>query len=435
MTLRPVGPVSPALLGALGTLVIGAASSCGSPRAAVTPRSLAASGAQEQLGLCERASEMRELTLDLRAGERVLLRELDGALRVRAARTDAPHLNAHLGAIAPSTELAWSMLEEIRIRTERDAAGLVILVARPETSDSFLTNSRYDLVVPAGVRLKVESSIGGVSASGPLAGCRIETRGDVRLSDLSGGVIEIHGTGGVVLERVEATRLSSEVRHGSLEMEHVRASSILAISRSGDISLRDVSAESTRVDSSVGTIRLSDVHGAIETRSISGEIHIDSCSGPRLVLVSDDGDIRIRDVKAELGVLTRIGSITVEGLTGAIDARTGHGAIDVRGLLEGLQAANTSGTIRVTALPGSAPTSTWSLRSKHGDLLLSIAPDFACNLDALAEHASIHSDVVLAIEATSAPRGDRLRGSLGEGGELVKLRSTHGNVSVLRLEP
>lgn len=158
-------------------------------------------------------------------------------------------------------------------------------------------DTRYEISVPAGVRLLMRTTSGDVKASGvrgPVEGH--STSGDVEISDASGRVI---------LESV-----SGDVRGHRLSGE-VRAQSV-----SGDVELEDVNGD-VRIESTSGEISLTRVTSKdVYATTVSGEVTYQGSidRGGRYEFHSHSGDIRL-DVPADLSA-----RFAIETFSGSLDS-------------------------------------------------------------------------------------------------------------------
>jgi DUF4097 and DUF4098 domain-containing protein YvlB len=160
-------------------------------------------------------------------------------------------------------------------------------------------DTKYEVSVPAGVRLLMRTTSGDLQASGvrgPVEGH--STSGDVQISDASGRVI---------LESV-----SGDVRGHRLSGE-VRAQSV-----SGDVELEDVNGD-VRIESTSGEISLTRVTSKdVDATTVSGEVTYQGSidRGGRYEFHSHSGDIRLEvpsDLSARFAIETFSGSLDSGG--------------------------------------------------------------------------------------------------------------------------
>jgi DUF4097 and DUF4098 domain-containing protein YvlB len=153
------------------------------------------------------------------------------------------------------------------------------------------------------------------------------------------------------------------------------------------------------------------IDGQLEVRSVDGAVTLSRCAG-RLSAKSVDGDLRVDDAR---------GNVTVE---------TVDGRISVDGTVRALQARSTDGRIEIDVLPGSAMDSEWSLRTTDGDIRLTLPENFSADLDVSTGDGAIHSDHAITITGTTSKH--RLAGKMAQGGNLLRIRTTDGDIAILK---
>ena len=162
-----------------------------------------------------------------------------------------------------------------------------------------------------------------------------------------------------------------------------------------------------------GSIRLEDVDGAIDARSGDGSIQ-----GTRLA-----GTLRLR---------TGDGSIRLERATGTVEAETEDGSVTIGGQLKTVSANSGDGSVRVTVEDGAAITGTWSIGSRDGSVTLRLPRQVDVTIEASTGDGSIQSShPQLAIEGDS-DRGRRreVKVTAGSGATLVTLKTGDGTIRI-----
>lgn len=161
-----------------------------------------------------------------------------------------------------------------------------------------------------------------------------------------------------------------------------------------------------------------------------GSIVVERVDGP-LELRTDDGSVRVSETAGDMLIVTRDGSITLERVAGRIDARTGDGSIRVNGTPAGVLLETRDGSVVVRAERGTAMTDEWSVRTGDGSVVVEVPEDFGAEIDAETRDGSVRTD--LAIEGAADRRGEerrRLKGRLGDGGHVLKLRTNDGSIRI-----
>lgn len=167
---------------------------------------------------------------------------------------------------------------------------------------------------------------------------------------------------------------------------------------------------------------------SLRARTDDGAIRADRLDG-RIELRSSDGAIRAEQVKGELDAETNDGSVTIDDLDGGAVVTTDDGGISVTGKIASLRATTRDGSITVRAERGVVPASDWSISTSDGAVTLYLPADFGAEIDAATRDGRVRSELDVA-SAVEDDRDRSLRGTLGAGGPLVRVRSGDGSISL-----
>jgi hypothetical protein len=150
-----------------------------------------------------------------------------------------------------------------------------------------------------------------------------------------------------------------------------------------------------------------------------------------LVARTRDGSINIDGVTGTIELRSGDGSIRSSRIKGALTARTEDGSIQAEGMLEGLIAETGDGSIVVEADDGSSMKDNWNISTGDGSIVLRVPEDFSAEIDASSRDGRVRSD----LPGLDHSRGDgdrqSVRGRIGSGGHVVKLRSGDGSINVV----
>lgn len=165
----------------------------------------------------------------------------------------------------------------------------------------------------------------------------------------------------------------------------------------------------------------------ITARSGDGSIKIERVNG-RLELRTGDGSIRASEVSGELQFDTGDGSITVDKAQGRLAADTGDGSVEVEGKLASVKLHTGDGSVVYRADQGSAMADNWEITTGDGSVSVYLPQGFAAEVDAHTGDGSIRSD----LQGLPSPTGDEarrtLRGRIGEGGRVLRIRTGDGAI-------
>lgn len=165
----------------------------------------------------------------------------------------------------------------------------------------------------------------------------------------------------------------------------------------------------------------------IIARSGDGAIDIIDVQG-RLEVHTGDGSIRGRGIGGQMTFSTGDGAVTIDSATGDLDVDTGDGSISVSGKLGALKLHTGDGAISLRAEPGTSMTGDWAVTTGDGSVSVDLPPDFGAEIDAHTGDGTIRSDLQIAGAAGAEPERRSLRGRLGSGGKLLRIRTSDGGI-------
>ena len=257
------------------------------------------------------------------------------------------------------------------------------------------------------------------------AGSRIEKNlklepGGTLYLDTSGGDVEVRGVSGTGAHVVITTNLGDLEDSFDLRFdEQPHAVRITAHRRSGasfwrshftlkfDIQVpRQTSLE---LKTGGGDVSTTELEGTLRLKTSGGDVGVDDVRG-NLDAETSGGDMSVRQLSGDLMLHTSGGDIRAEDISGRVDIHSSGGDIDVS-----LTRGNAHG--------GDVETS-------GGEVHVAVDPAVNLDVEASAGGGDIHSDITLTV--TGSVSESHLRGTLGKGGELLRLRSAGGDI---RLRP
>lgn len=222
---------------------------------------------------------------------------------------------------------------------------------------------------------------------------------------------------GATRESVDALEIQSNQKGNTIELE---------VKRPRSEAFDGVGFHRTPTASLIVSLpRRSDV----KARSGDGSIKLEMVEG-RIELRTGDGSIRVTDVSGELLFDTGDGSVTVDGAEGKLIAETNDGGVSVSGRLTAVRLRSGDGSIAFRAMPGTKVLDDWEITTGDGGVSLYMPPDVAAELDARTGDGRISNDLNVAGALESDKRA--LRGKLGAGGKLIRVRTGDGSI---RLRP
>ena len=167
----------------------------------------------------------------------------------------------------------------------------------------------------------------------------------------------------------------------------------------------------------------------VVARTGDGSIKLEGLKG-RLELRTGDGSIRATNVSGDLRLHTGDGSVTVERADGTLDLDTGDGGVNVTGKLTVVKMRTGDGSIVYHVEPGSVMSEAWDIATGDGGVSLYLPADFGAELDAHTGDGRIVNDLSVASSDGGDERENRrtVRGRLGSGGKLLRIRTGDGSI-------
>jgi len=192
----------------------------------------------------------------------------------------------------------------------------------------------------------------------------------------------------------------------------------------GFIRVSEIDA-SVRLDTSGGSITATRIGGEVEADTSGGSITIEEADG-NVNADTSGGGITLRGIRGDARADTSGGSIVIEDVTGDIKADTSGGGIEIRGV-GGLVTADTSGgSISVTFASGNQRGG--SLSTSGGGIEVFLDRGANLELDASASGGSVTANLPVTVEGRITKTA--LRGKIGSGGPVLRLRTSGGRIRI-----
>jgi DUF4097 and DUF4098 domain-containing protein YvlB len=191
--------------------------------------------------------------------------------------------------------------------------------------------------------------------------------------------------------------------------------------------------EGNRVTVDVKHAKGSDRHLGIHFwNSTSAKLIVSLPASSDVVAKSSDGSIDIERVTGKVELRSGDGSIHARDLSGDVAVNTGDGSITLDGKFSGLHARSGDGSVKIHAAPGTGAVDDWEITTGDGSITLEIPDGFSGELDAHTGDGRVHVEDVTISNVLGDLRRNSVRGRLGSGGRMVKLRTGDGSITVRR---
>jgi len=250
-----------------------------------------------------------------------------------------------------------------------------------------------NLKLESGGSLYMDAGGGDILVTGtPEAGVRVVVT--TNLSDLE-NFLDLHFD-----EEPHAVRISAHRRSDAPWPKHFTLKFEIMVPRQTSLELK----------TGGGDVRARDLEGTFHLRTSGGDVEVSDVRG-NLQGETSGGDMHVRQLSGNVELHTSGGDIRAEEISGRVDIHTSGGDIVVS-------------LLRGNAQGGEVETS-------GGDINVALDPVVNLNLEATAGSGDIDSKLPLTISG-SIPHSS-LRGMLGKGGELLRLHSAGGDISLRAL--
>jgi DUF4097 and DUF4098 domain-containing protein YvlB len=181
-----------------------------------------------------------------------------------------------------------------------------------------------------------------------------------------------------------------------------------------------------KLETSGGAIAARDHVGDVQGHTSGGGIDLARIRGTIRVETSGGG-IEGTELDGSIDADTSGGSVRLERVTGDIRAHSSGGGIHIFDAGGRVEADTSGGGIEATFARGNARGG--SLHTSGGGIRVAIDPAVGLRIDASGN--SVHADLPITVQG-SMSRGE-LRGTLGSGGELLRLHTSGGGVRIQSL--
>jgi hypothetical protein len=194
----------------------------------------------------------------------------------------------------------------------------------------------------------------------------------------------------------------------------------------GRVSVHCLAGE-MRLQTAGGNIEADKIDGTLWARTSGGDISAQGISGAIDVHTSG-GNIRIDGAGASVRANTSGGSVRVRDVRGQVRLETSGGNIHAEGIAASIHASTSGGNVTVN-LAG-PPDGDCVLHTSGGNVHLNVPERLSANLDAHTSGGTVTCDLPITVQGTQ--KRHELKGRLGDGGPLLKLQTSGGNIRVAK---
>ncbi|HMA18171.1 MAG TPA: DUF4097 family beta strand repeat-containing protein [Thermoanaerobaculia bacterium] len=178
-----------------------------------------------------------------------------------------------------------------------------------------------------------------------------------------------------------------------------------------------------KLETSGGRIEVRDLVGDLDAHTSGGGIDLGRIRG-RMRVETSGGGIEGTELDGAIDADTSGGSVELDRVAGDIRARSSGGGIQIRDAGGRVDADTSGGSIVASFARGNARGGT--LSTSGGGIQVAIDPAVGLRIDASGN--SVHADLPITVHGAIS-RG-KLQGTLGGGGELLRLHTSGGGVRI-----
>ena len=277
----------------------------------------------------------------------------------------------------------------------------------------------YEVRVPTRFNLELETRGGEISVERLQGELRAVTAGgSIRTDDISGPVRAETAGGSIVLGNI-GNRVEARTAGGAVRVGDVQGDAIL--------------------ETSGGEIIAGRITGGGRAATAGGDILLRAAGGD-LTVVTAGGQIRLGEVGGRVRAETAGGSIQLDSARGPVQVETAGGCINLDRVDTAVRAATVAGKIRAQITASRESFANSVLETAFGDVEVYLPTDLPITIDAVIQNASGHSivsDFPLQIDKGGPGVRSRViegRGALNGGGQVLRIRTTAGNIEIRRLD-
>jgi hypothetical protein len=316
------------------------------------------------------------------AGDTLSIDNPRGDVTVTGTSDDGQiHIAMHKQVYSHSDSSAESSAQ--RLAPELTASGNAVLLKIPS-----IEGAQADLVitVPASAATTITAN-----------------HGDIHLSEIKAAVV-------------------ATANHGDIEVSAITGSATARINRGSSLSAHNIGGTVT-VEGRADDVTLSDVAGAVSLRGdFYGSIHLEHIAGA-VRFHSSRTDLQFGRLDGEVEISSD--NIYAEQALGPFVLTTHNANITLDRVAGDVTVTDRNGTVDLTAAP---PLGNVTIEDRNGSVKM-VAPEHASfTVQASTSDGDIDTDFPLTTKGDD--HGKSLNGAVGAGGPLVRITTTHNNISL-----
>jgi DUF4097 and DUF4098 domain-containing protein YvlB len=266
---------------------------------------------------------------------------------------------------------------------------------------------------------------------------RVETGGGSVTATALSGRVEVETGGGTIHLDDIGLGAKAETGGGGIDIGTV-GGDVTVQTGGGNVKVAAAKGNIKAETGGGNLVVLSGLQGAV-LETGGGSIRLDRCSG-HVKATTGGGSIDLGEIGGPVEIESGAGSIRLASAQGRVDAQTGGGSIQLDHATS-VRAETGAGGIIVKLVSSSDMRANSTLETSAGDITVYLAKDLPITIRASIEIANGHTirsdfgDIHVSNEGGNwpGPRTVTADGNLNGGGPVLKVRTSSGNISFLRL--
>jgi hypothetical protein len=424
-------------------------------------------------------------SVPLAAGRSLRVEHSQGSIAIHTQAQNQVDVHASLRCSADRLEEAHQGCDQINVKVEESASGVLVRTKFPETG--FFSGHRnlswavdIEIAMPENAPLDLRDQFGAVSVTGLRAPANIvagngkvsftggrgrqhiETSfGDIVLARNDGDVTIVNSNGRVTASDVTGA-LDVRDNFGEIQVTNVgkrldiasgnanvTASGVggpIHISDSfGKVTVRDTKSDLT-VRSQNGDLEATAIAGSADLRTTFGSVHFsnigkgatvhaessqitgDTVGGP-VIADTTFGAIDVHGVKGGAHLTAQSANIRAVDIGGEVYAKSSFGGIQVEDVAQPITVENQSGSVTVRT-KASGVCHPISVNTSFAPIKVVLPGALGFDLTASTTFGQIHSEPPLTLSGRVG--NDSVSGKIAGGGCSLKLTNQNGNIDILR---
>ncbi|GEM_PF-929631 len=174
------------------------------------------------------------------------------------------------------------------------------------------------------------------------------------------------------------------------------------------------------------------LHSTISVELVSGSIRLDALEG-NVNFKTVSGNINIDKIKGNANAKSVSGDLELKAAEGVIQAETTSGQIHTSFTMGSINLRTISGGIHAQLTQIDTSVKEINISSTSGDIILSLPEDLSADVEASTLSGNIRTELQLTIKG-DITEGRKLRGTFGQGGLPIRLKTISGDISIQKLD-